>query len=90
MRQPWATLFAGYEDHRILGRYLRGDVPDFDRLKTDFDQDDAGLLGLGSGEIALLWIGLAFWNGDRTARVADLVKVLDRPNRMRVAAALTQ
>jgi hypothetical protein len=45
---------------------------------------------LSSGEITLLWIGLAFWNGDRTATVADLVKVLDRPNRMRVAAALTQ
>jgi hypothetical protein len=85
VRQPYATLFAGWEDHWALGRYLQGDVPNWDGIMASSKLD-----ALSSGEITLLWIGLAFWNGDRTATVADLVKVLDRPNRMRVAAALTQ
>lgn len=82
MRQPYATLFAGYENHWLLGPYLQGEVPDWDGIRTD-DQRDS----LSSGEVTLLWVGLAIWNGDRTARIADLAD-LDRKTRLRVLAAL--
>lgn len=82
MRQPYATLFAGFEDHWLLGPYLQNDVPDWDGIKADPRLD-----GLSSGEIVLLWIGLAIYNGDRTARIADLAD-LDRNTRLRALAAL--
>lgn len=82
MRQPYETLFAPWRDHRILGRYLQDDVPEWERIMAD-DQLDS----LSSGEITLLWIGLAIWNGDRTATIADLAK-LDRNTRLRALAAL--
>lgn len=89
MRQPYATIFAGWDDHPIVGRYFKGDEPDWHRLFVDGDSLAPDLDMLSSGEITLLWIGLAFWNGNPTARVADIAK-LDRPNRMRVAAAIGQ
>lgn len=83
MRQPYATLFAGYDQHPILGRHLAfRDVPPWDEIMTDPDLDS-----LSSGEVTLLWIGLAIWNGDRTAAIADLAK-LDHKTRLRVLAAL--
>jgi hypothetical protein len=82
MRQPYATLFAGFEDHWFLGPYLRSDVPDFAGIMSD-DRLDS----LSSGEVTLLWIGLAIYNGDRTARIADLAE-LDRNTRLRVLSAL--
>lgn len=82
MKQPYATLFVGFEDHWLLGPYLAGDAPDWDEIMS-LDKLDC----LSSGEITLLWIGLAMWNGDRTARVADLVK-LDRNTRLRALSAL--
>ena len=85
MRQPYATLFAGYEQHHVLGRHLAfRDVPEWDAIMADPELDS-----LSSGEVVLLWVGLAIWNGDRTATIADLAK-LDRPNRLRVLAALAQ
>lgn len=84
MRQPYATLFAGFHDHWLLGPYLIDDVPYWDGIMNDPRLDS-----LSSGEITLLWIGLAIWNGDPTAKIADLKK-LDRPNRLRVLAALAQ
>jgi hypothetical protein len=85
MRQPYETLLGQFRDHWALAPYLQGDVPNFDGIMASSKLDS-----LSSGEITLLWVALAFWNGDRTARVADVVKMLDRPNRMRVAAALGQ
>jgi hypothetical protein len=82
MRQPYATLFAGLEDHWFLGKYLRSDGPDFAGIMSD-DRLDS----LSSGEVTLLWIGLAIYNGDRTARIADLAE-LDRNTRLRVLSAL--
>lgn len=82
MRQPYATLFAGYETHWMLGKYLTGEVPNWDGIRADPKHEL-----LSSGEITLLWIGLAIWNGDRTARIADLGD-LDRKTRLRVLAAL--
>lgn len=82
MRQPYATLFAGLEGHWMLGEYLAGDVPDWDGIMADPAKDS-----LSSGEVTLLWIGLAIWNGDRTARIADLAAV-DHKTRLRILAAL--
>lgn len=83
MRQPYATLFAGYDQHHMLGRHMAfRDVPDWDGIMADPELDS-----LSSGEITLLWIGLAIWNGDRTATIADLGK-LDHKTRLRVLAAL--
>lgn len=82
MREPYATLFAGYEEHWLLGPHLGGDAPDFEGI-----MDDERLDCLSSGEITLLWIGLAIWNGNRTARVADLCR-LEKEFRKRVLTAL--
>jgi len=82
MRQPYETLFAPWRAHWMLGRYLQDDVPDWEGIMAD-DRLDS----LSSGEITLLWIGLAIWNGDRTATIADLAK-LDRNTRLRALAAL--
>lgn len=83
MRQPYATLFAELEQHHVLGRHLAlRDVPDWEAIMADPELDS-----LSSGEVTLLWIGLAIWNGDRTATIADLGK-LDHKTRLRVLAAL--
>lgn len=83
MRQPYASLFAGFEAHWLLGQHLQDDVPDWDGLMPDGRPDPR----LSSGETTLLWIGLAIWNGDQTATIADLAKV-DRNTRLRILAAL--
>lgn len=82
MRQPYETMFHGLRDHWMLGPFLRGEVPAWNAIMADPRLD-----ALSSGEITLLWIGLAVYNGDSTATIADLYK-LDRPTRLRVLAAL--
>lgn len=82
MKQPYSTLFAGFDEHWLLGPHLAGDVPDWDGIMADGRLDS-----LSSGEVTLLWIGLAIWNGDPTAKIADLAK-LDRNTRLRVLSAL--
>jgi hypothetical protein len=82
MRQPYETLFGAWREHWLLGPHLQGDVPDWEGI-----MDARQLDSLSSGEITLLWIGLAIWNGDRTATIADLAK-LDRNTRLRALAAL--
>lgn len=83
MREPYETLLGPYRDHWLLSRHLRGRVPDWAGLASE------DLLGrLSSGEVVMLHIGLAIWNGDRTARIADLA-LLDFEHRRRALAALT-
>lgn len=82
MRQPYEALFGAWRDHWLLGPHLQGDVPDWDGIMADPRLDS-----LSSGEITLLWIGLAIYNGDRTATIADLA-LLDSSSRSRVLAAL--
>jgi hypothetical protein len=84
MRQPYETIFGPLRNHWVFKRHLHGEVPDWDGLMADPDLDS-----LSSGEVTLLWIGLAIWNGDRTARIADLAG-LDRTTRLRVLAGLAQ
>lgn len=82
MREPYETLLGDLHDHWFLGKYLHGDVPDFAGIAA------ADPLGrLSSGELILCQIALAIWNGDRTARIADLA-ALDVDNRHRVISAL--
>ena len=82
MREPYETLLGQFHDHWFLWRFLQGDVPDFAGLAA------ADPLGrLSSGELILCQIALAIWNGDRTARIADLA-VLDTDQRARVLDAL--
>lgn len=89
MRQPYETLLGHLKGHPFLGQYLKGDVPDWGALFASDQELSPELDLLSSGEVTLLWIALAFWNGNPTSRVADLAR-LDRPNRMRVGSALCQ
>jgi hypothetical protein len=81
VREPYRTLFEGYEDHWLLGAYLWGDEPDWEGLS----QEDR-IESLSSGEKILLGVAGAF-AGDRTARFSDLAG-LDDAHRLRVAWAL--
>lgn len=81
MRDPYRTLFAGYENHWLLSHYLLGDEPDWEGLVLEEKID-----GLSRGEKILLGIAGAF-AGDRTARFADLAG-LDNEHRIRVAQAI--
>lgn len=89
MREPYRTLFDGYESHWLLSHYLLGDEPDWYGLASE-----ERLEGLSSGEQALLGIAGAFagrstalLHVDRRARFADLA-ILDNPHRVRVAQAI--
>lgn len=89
MRQPYETLLGQFRDHWVLAPYLQGEVPDWHKLFRDSENLVPELDSLSSGEVTLLWIALALWNGNPTARFADLRK-LDQSNRMLVAAAVAQ
>lgn len=83
MREPYKTLFDGYEDHWLLSQYLWGDEPDWEGLANE---ERVELLS--SGEKILLGVAGAF-AGDRTMRFSDL-SGLDDEHRRRVAWALEQ
>jgi len=73
VREPYATLFAGYEDHWLLAGYLKGDEPDWRGMAAD-DR----ITMLSTGEKVFLDIA-CFFDGP--------VFVLDRANRVRIAQA---
>lgn len=81
MREPFRTLFHGYEDHWLLGTYLTGDEPDWQGLAAEERIDS-----LSTGEKILLGVAGGF-TGDRTACIADL-GALDNDHRVRVAQAI--
>lgn len=78
MRQPWATLFHGYEDHWLIGEYLGPDEPDLDALLANPKVEM-----LSSGEKTLLHVAGLF----RPFREGSFY-ALDRPHRVRVAMVL--
>jgi hypothetical protein len=83
VREPYETLLGCYREHWLLWPFLDGEVPDWSGIMG------AGPLGqLSDGELIVLHVALAIWNGDRTARIADLAH-LDLENRRRVLGALT-
>lgn len=84
MREPYETLLGPYRDsqHWLLWPFLDGEVPDFAGI-----QGSEPLGKLSSGEMTLVNVALAIWNGDRTARISDL-GALDYKHRSRVIKAL--
>lgn len=82
MREPYETLLGQYRDHELLDVFLEGDFPDFARLAAS----DIPFM-LSGGELLMVHVALAFHNGDRTARIADIGK-LDYDNRVRVMDAI--
>lgn len=82
MREPYRTLFDGYDDHWLLGHYLSGDEPDWDGLLAE-----PRLECLSTGECVLLAVAGAF-AGDRQCRLTEVIHNLDESNRLRVAQAL--
>jgi len=76
VREPWATLFAGYADHWLLSPYLWGDEPDWPGIR-----DDDRLEALSTGEKAFLYMACAFIPG-------GYFDQLDEEHRLRIATAL--
>lgn len=74
MREPYRTLFDGYEDHWLLGNYLQGDEPDWAGLAYEPRFD-----ALSSGERALV---------DLAAALKNARNHLDGPHQFRVMLAL--
>lgn len=74
MREPYRTLFAGYEEHWLLSQYFQGDEPDWRGIA-----DDPKIECLSSGEMALLNIGAWFVRNHLA---------LDDAHRTRIAQAI--
>lgn len=73
MREPYRTLFDGYEDHWLLGPYLCGDEPDWEGLASE-----ERIEALSSGERVLLDVACSF---------AGQFNYLDANHRVRIAQA---
>lgn len=82
MREPYRTLFDGYEDHWLLAPYLTGADPDWHGLAND-----GRTTLLSTGETVLLRIAHAFAGRDHHVAFAELGK-LDSSHRVRVAQAI--
>lgn len=76
MREPYRTLFDGYEDHWLLGNYLYGDEPDWEGLVAN-----ERLEALSTGEKAFLYMACAF-------RPGQYFDHLDAGHRLKIAQAL--
>lgn len=74
MREPYRTLFEGYDDHWFFGQYLDGDEPDWTGLTAD-----ERIVALSSGEKVLLDVACSF---------AGPWRHLDEAHRTRIAVAL--
>lgn len=81
MREPYRTLFEGYENHWLLAHYLTGDEPDWAGLAAEEKLD-----ALSTGEKVLLGIAGGF-AGDDTCAFSKL-GLLDTAHRIRVAQAI--
>lgn len=81
MREPYETLLGQYRDHWLLWQHLQGYDPDWSGLAGE-----ERLTDLSRGEQLMVNVAWAFYNGDPTARVADLA-LLDDENRQRVIDA---
>lgn len=82
MREPYETLLGQYRTHWLLWKYLQEYEPDFTGLAGEDRLQD-----LSRGEQLMVSVAWAFYNGDPTARVADLA-ILDDENRTRVLDAI--
>jgi hypothetical protein len=82
VKEPYETLLGQYRDHWFMWPFLEGDIPDFWPMVQNHAFD-----ALSTGEQVMVMVALALWNGDGTARIADLAKV-DPENRRRILDAL--
>ncbi len=82
MTEPYETLLGQYRDHWFMHAFLTGDVPDFWPIIQHHSFD-----ALSTGEQVMVMVAFALWNGDGSARIADLQKI-DAVNRRRVIDAL--
>lgn len=73
MKEPYRTLFDGYEAHWFLGDYLAGDEPDWRGIA-----DDPRLESLSTGEKIILDFAAAYAN----------LALLDEANQYRATLAL--
>lgn len=79
----YRTIFAGYANHALLGRYLDSPVPDFSNIYDDVYSS------LSGGEQVLVDIALALYNGDGKAKIADLF-LLDKKHQLLVIDAIQE
>lgn len=82
MREPFESLLEPFRGHWWVDEHLQGATPDWEAILTHPYWN-----ALSAGEAILLQIGLAIYNMDRTATIADLA-TLDHENRRRAINAL--
>lgn len=83
MQDIYEELLGHMHDSPVIGRYLTKDIPDWQNLLND-----ETMSMLSSGESVLVYIALALYNGDTTARFADVLRV-DSENQRRILDALS-
>ncbi len=71
MREPYRTLFEGYQDHWLLGNYLTEDEPDWAGLTWEPRYDS-----LSSGEKALVDLAAALKNASNHLDAAHQIRVM--------------
>jgi hypothetical protein len=76
VREPYATLFAGFDDHWVFGEHLDGDEPNWAGLATD-----PRIESISVGEKVLLDFAHAY---------ANCLIYLDADNLARVRAGLRE
>jgi hypothetical protein len=81
MQEVYETLLGHLRDNPVMSEYLENDLPDWQEIWTE------AMPKLSSGEKILVEIALAMYNGNGTARFADIFQV-DRPNQQRILHAL--
>jgi len=81
MNEPYETLLGWLKENPVIGRYLQDEMPDWPTIWTE------AMPMLSSGERTMVQIALSMYNGNGTARVADIFS-LDKSNQKRVLDAL--
>lgn len=81
MQEVYEELLGHLKENPVIGKYLQGDLPDFSNIWTE------AIPSLSSGEKVMVEVALAMYNGNGTARFADIFQV-DRPNQRRILNAL--
>lgn len=80
MQEVYEELLGQLKDNAIVGKDLKGHIPNWSRMYDKLEL-------LSTGEQVLVLIGMALYNGHREADFADIFK-LDRVNQRRVLNAL--
>ncbi len=81
MQAVYEELLGHLKDNPVIGKYLTGDVPEWSDIWTE------AMPMLSSGEKLMVQVALALYNGNGTARIADIFSV-DQKNQERILHAL--